>query len=71
MKEQDKTPGKDLNKIEASNLLDVEFKTLVIRMLNELRGRVDEVSENFHKEIGNIKVELENIKRNQSKFKIH
>ena len=36
MKEQIKTPEKELNKIEVSNLLDAEFKTLVIRMLKEL-----------------------------------
>ena len=34
MKEQIKSPEKDLNKI--SNLSDAEFKTLVIRMLKEL-----------------------------------
>ena len=36
MKEQNKTPEKEWNKMETSNLLDVEFKTLVIRMLKEL-----------------------------------
>ena len=36
MKEQIKTPEKDLNKMEISNLSDTEFKTLVIRMLKEL-----------------------------------
>ena len=36
MKEQSKTPEKELNKMEISNLSDVEFKTLVIRMLKEL-----------------------------------
>ena len=41
MKEQNKTPGKVLNKMEISKLLDAEFKTLVIRMLKEL-------SENFN-----------------------
>ena len=46
MKEQNKTPEKELNKMETSNLLDVEFKTLVIRMLTELRERVDELREN-------------------------
>ena len=30
------TPKKELNKIEISNLLDVEFKTMVIRMLKGL-----------------------------------
>ena len=37
MKEQNKTPEKELNKMEISNLSDAEFKTLVIRMLKELR----------------------------------
>ena len=39
--------------METSNLLDAEFKALVKRMLNELRGRADELSENFNKKIGN------------------
>ena len=36
MKEQIKTPEKELNKVEISNLSNAEFKTLVIRMLKEL-----------------------------------
>ena len=36
MEEQIKTLGKELNEMEISNLSDVEFKTLVIKMLNEL-----------------------------------
>ena len=36
MKEQIKTPEKELNKMETSNLSEAEFKTLVIRMLKEL-----------------------------------
>ena len=36
MKEQMKTPKKELNKLDISNLSDAEFKTLVIRMLKEL-----------------------------------
>ena len=35
-KKQIKTPEKELNKMEISNLSDAEFKTLVIRMLKEL-----------------------------------
>ena len=37
MKAQSKTPEKELNKMEVSNLSDAEFKTLVIRMLKEIR----------------------------------
>ena len=60
MKEQNKTLKKELNQIETGNLLDAKFKTQVIRMLNELRRRVDELNENFNKEIGNVKMEIEN-----------
>lgn len=41
--------------MEKSNLPDAQFQTLFIRMLIELSGRVDKLSENFKKEIGNIK----------------
>ena len=50
-KEQNKAPEKEFNKIETSSLPDAEFKILVIRMLNDL-------SENFDKDIKNIKMEL-------------
>ena len=69
MKEQNKTLEKQLNKMEISNLLDAKLKTLVIRMINELRGRVNELSENFNKEIRNIKTESESIKKNHSEMK--
>ena len=41
MKEQIKTPEKELNKVEVSNLSQAEFKTLIIKILKEL-------SENFN-----------------------
>ena len=36
MKEQIKTPEKELNEMETSNLSDAEFKTLVVSILKEL-----------------------------------
>ena len=48
MKEQEKSPDKELNEMEASNLPDAEFKTLVLRMFKEL-------SETFNEEIGHVK----------------
>ena len=40
---------------QINNLPDKEFKALVIRMLMELRKRIDKHSENFNKEPENIK----------------
>ena len=37
IKEKNKTTQRQLNKMDTSNLIDTEFKTLVIRMLNEFR----------------------------------
>ena len=69
MKKQNKPPGRELNTMEARNLPDADFKILVIKMLAELKGRVDKLIENFNKEIGNIKTKLENIKMDQSEIK--
>ena len=43
MKEQNKTPDKELNEMEISNLSDAKFKTLVIRMLKELTGYINSI----------------------------
>ena len=55
--------------METSNLLGAEFTTQAIRMLKELRGRVDGLSENLNKAIGNTKLERKNIKKNKSEMK--
>ena len=43
MKEQIKTPEKELNKMEISSQQDAEFKTMVIRMLRELGEDLDSI----------------------------
>ena len=45
MKEQIKTPEKELNEMEISNLSGAEFKTLVIRMLKELSEDLSSIKE--------------------------
>ena len=47
-KEQGKTSEKELNKLEISNLPNKEFKITIIRMLNELRRKMDEQNENLN-----------------------
>ena len=46
MTKQGKTPEKELNKMETSNLLDAEFKTLVMRMLKELSMDLSSIKKN-------------------------
>ena len=57
MKEQNKTPEKELNEMEITNLSDAEFKTLVIRMFKE----PIEYGNNIKEE---MKVTLSEIKKN-------
>ena len=45
--------------MQTSVLPDTEFKTLVIKMFSEIRGRIDELSENFNKERNHEKKETE------------
>ena len=57
MKEQNKTPEKELNATEIAYLSDAEFQTLVIRMLRELTEYGNKIKEE-------MKVTLSEIKKN-------
>ena len=58
MKEQNKTPEKNLNQMKTSNLPDAELKTLVIGMLSDL-------NENFNKDTVNISTAIKNEEYNK------
>ena len=60
MKEQIKTPEKELKKMQISNLSDAEFETLVIRMLKELSEDLSSINK-IHSE---TKYSLTEIKNN-------
>ena len=55
MKEQIKTPEKEQNEMEIVNLLDAEFKTLVIRMLRELTEYGKSIREEMKAMLSGIK----------------
>ena len=66
------SPLKKLNKMEASKILDIEFKRMVIRMLKELTHNYKELSENYNgmkKEINTINENQEEIKNTISEIK--
>ena len=60
MKEQNKTPGKERNEMEISNLSDAEFKTMVVRMLKENTGYCNSIK----KTQAEMKDALSEIKKN-------
>ena len=59
MKEQNKTPEKDLNTMEQSNLSGVEFKTLVIRMIKELSEDLNSIKK-IQSEMKDTLIEVNN-----------
>ena len=66
MKEQNKTPGKELINKETANPSDAEFKTLVIRMLTEMV----EYGHKIEEEVKAIKSEIkQNIQGTSSEGK--
>ena len=56
MKEQNKTPEKELSKMEIASLSDVEFKTLVIRMFRELTEYGHKIKEEMKDALSEIKI---------------
>ena len=59
MKEQIKTPEKELNKMEISNLLDAQFKTLVVRILKELSEDLNGIKK-IQSEVKDSLIEIKN-----------
>ena len=67
IKEQIKTPEKQLNEMEISNLSDAEFKTLVIRMLKELGEHLNSIKRT-QSEMKAMLIEINNnLQRNTSR----
>ena len=60
MKEQIKTPEKELNKMEISNLSDAEFKTLVIRSVKELSEDLSSIKKKARSENEEYTIEIKN-----------
>ena len=58
-KEQIKTPEKELKKRDMNNLSNVEFKTLVIRMLMELSEDLNSIKK-IHSETKDTLTEIKN-----------
>ena len=67
MKEQDKTPEKQLNEVEIGNLPDKEFRIMIVKMIQELgkrmEAKIDKMQEMFNKdqeELKNKQTEMNN-----------
>ena len=60
MKEQENSPEEELNEMEASNLSDVEFRIMIIRMLSNMKKDVETIKKN-QSEIKNAISKINNL----------
>ena len=55
MKEQDKSPEKQLNEVEIGNLSEKESRTIKVKMIQDLRKRMEKMQEIFTKDPEELK----------------
>ena len=59
MKEQDKTPEKQLREVEIGNLLEKEFRILIVKMIQDagkrMEARIEKVQEMFNKDLEELR----------------
>ena len=73
MKEQDKTPEKQLNEVEIGNLAEKEFRIMIVKMIQDLRKRIEakteKMQEMFNKDLEELKNKhLEELKNKQTEM---
>ena len=59
MKEQDKTPEKQLNEVEIGNLAEKEFRIMIVKMIQDfgktMEAKIEKVQEMFNKDLEELK----------------
>ena len=69
IKEQNRTPEKELNEMEIASLSDVQFKTLVIRMLKEFIEYSNNIMEEMKFTLSEIKKNIQGTNRGEDEAK--
>ena len=55
MKEQDKTPEKQLTEVEIGSLPEKEFRIMIVKLIQNLRKRMEKMQEMFEKYLEELK----------------
>ena len=63
MKEQDKTPEKQLNEVEIANLPKKEFRIMIVKVIQVLRKRMEAKIEKMQEMFNKDQEELKNKQR--------
>ena len=72
MKKQDKNPEKQLNEVEIGNLPEKEFRIIIVKMIQDLRKRmetkIEKMQEMFNKDQEELKNKhLEELRTNKQR----
>ena len=73
MKEQDKTPEKQLNEVEIGNLPEKEFRIVIVKMIlylgKRMEAKIEKIQEMFNKDLEELKNQhLEELKNKQTEM---
>ena len=71
MKEQDKTPEKQLNEVEIGNLAEKEFRIMIVKMIEDfgkkMEAKIKKMQEMFNKDLEELNNKhLEELKNKQT-----
>ena len=55
MKGQDRTPEKQLNEVGTGNIPEKEFRIMIVKMIQDLRNRMEIMQEMFTKDLEELK----------------
>ena len=73
MKEQDKTPKKQLNEVEIGNLPEKEFRIMIVKIIQDLgkrmEAKIEKMQEMFNKDLEKLKTKhIEELKNKQTEM---
>ena len=55
MKEQGKTPPDQTNEEEIGSLPEIEFRVMIVKMIQNLGNRMEKIKETFNKDLEELK----------------
>ena len=73
MKEQDKTPEKQLNEVEIGKIPEKEFRIMIVKMIQDrgktMEAKIEKMQETFNKDLEELKNKhLEELKNKQTEM---
>ena len=73
MKEQEKTPEKQLNEVEIGNFTEKEFRIMIVKMIQDLRKRmeakIEKMQEIFNNNLEELNIkDLEELKKKETEM---